>query len=667
MSVKKPLVALTYTIIIAVVFIFIKLGIVANYKTGFYSLLIFAALVAVFHFLGNNSIIDKSGTYKWKIWMEFLMVLIISSLIFFMLPPIIFDDTGFVLRYLENFYDGYLFRYNVQDSPVYGISGFIHGLYSGLLCFFHIAKPHQALLISNYTGFIFTGWYIYLILKKLVNRQAMPFLIWVICITCTPRYLLVANAGLETTLHLTFVFGAIYYLVTQKARPFFLFTALMIISKLDAVPVAFTGIFYYLVFRLNIYNDKRELLKDTRLIVLYFIIPLAIGMGCITLLFGSPLPQSAFAKLYYHSHPNNHWFPFLEYFLGDYQRIALLGSGLAFWLMNVAEVIWKKDWALSVNGLFGSMFLAILALYYFYNPGERMLWYYSMPELFVTIQVVYSVYHYSNTYIGGKYANATVLLFLFFFSNIAWKDAYDNLKYLETATIVAEGERTKIGRDIAAMGNSGQVLMAGHGLISHPFKGYVIDMTGLNSRVATRYQLKIDSIIADYKPDFMVSHSNNIAVDLSNKYNYELVHIYRNITLYNNYSWVLLRKSAASGKRLLTYPDEKLNAGGYTTSGLGITLQPVNGALRLADTLKAAKKILHIGLKTARTDNVIAYSIFKNGELWKTETIKNTQGEGNNLHINDYEMEVSGADSVIFTSANQQEFQVVQPLYEIFR
>src|SRR6202008_4290115 len=105
-----------------------------------------------------------------KKWVEFLLVISITSLIFYFLPRIFYDDAGFILRHLDHFSQGYWFRYNINDPPVYGISGFIHGVFCGMLCLLHLASPEQALMISNLVGFIATSWFLFLLTKTLVKE-----------------------------------------------------------------------------------------------------------------------------------------------------------------------------------------------------------------------------------------------------------------------------------------------------------------------------------------------------------------------------------------------------------------------------------------------------------------------------------------------------------------
>lgn len=68
--------------------------------------------------------------------------------------------------------------------------------------------------------------------------------------------------------------------------------------------------------------------KASSICRLIFLFPLTAGFIAITLLFGSPLPQSACAKLYYHNHPADSWFPFLVNFTTNNLKFLLVVVGI---------------------------------------------------------------------------------------------------------------------------------------------------------------------------------------------------------------------------------------------------------------------------------------------------------------------------------------------------
>src|SRR5687767_8031350 len=218
---------------------------------------------------------EKAGTRFKNIlqhpFTEFLSILIISSGIFLLTPHFFFDDAGFILRYLDHFREGYFFRFNIQDAPVYGISGFLHGLFTGSLCWLHITTPEQALWVSNFLGFIVSGYFLFLILKKWIQPYWLVFPLWLLVLGSSKMFLSVASCGLETPLHMAFILSTIYFLIVKKDRPFFLMSALSIVSKLDAVPVV--GVLYMFYLILNFPEIKANVKKTAIRFILFFILP----------------------------------------------------------------------------------------------------------------------------------------------------------------------------------------------------------------------------------------------------------------------------------------------------------------------------------------------------------------------------------------------------------
>ena len=597
----------------------------------------------------------------------FLLVLVLSTLLFFSLPNLVFDDAAIVLRYMDNFGKGHFFKYNATDAPIYGISGFIHGLLGGLLVYLHIAGSEQALLISNYIGFVFASWFIYLTYKTLITSRGFAFAAWCVTIVAARSFLDVANSGLETPLHLAFVMGAVYFFISRQKRTFYFFSALMVVSKLDAVPVAAALFFYYVIVRVDWKSGKTALLKELKWCTLYFLLPVLAGMLCLIALFGSPLPQSAFAKLHYHPHPKDSWFPFLKYFENNTFKLLLLVAGLLLWFINILEVIWKRNHRLLIHGLFGSLFIAGMALYYFYNPLEQMIWYYAMPELLLIIQVVYGTWYYFTTYtfIPARYARVGLLLFLFSLSMLGAKDTLSSLWALQEATDVAETERTAIGAYIRDISTTQDTLLSSHGLPTRFFKGYVIDLSGLNSKLATQYHLNADSIIAGFKPTLIINHAFPILPEILNRYNYKVLGVYRNITLFGNYSWVLLKRMTPAGMHKIKLLDTGLNKQAYFTQGLVIKMPSRGGVIILKDTFNAAEKQVHIGIAATNEKYTLHAYLYKNGVFVKTTQQRVSAFSTRYSKINDVRVDISGADSVVFTLPQAPAFEIVEPIYEL--
>lgn len=114
-----------------------------NSSLTFGLLLVFAGLI--FHF----------SKQKLGPWLDLIFAGIIAGILYAIWPHTFFDDAGFILRYLENTKQGGWFRFNADELPVYGISGFIHGLFCSVLVVLSGISPENALHVSNLTGLFF--------------------------------------------------------------------------------------------------------------------------------------------------------------------------------------------------------------------------------------------------------------------------------------------------------------------------------------------------------------------------------------------------------------------------------------------------------------------------------------------------------------------------------
>lgn len=602
-------------------------------------------------------------------WIEFSGIVLLSSLLFLSIPHFFFDDSGFILRHLDHFKEGYLFKFNTEDPSVYGISGFVHGVFTGLLCWLHIASPEQALYISNYLGFVLSAFVIFRIFKRLIPQYGLVVLLWVLVITSSKMYLNVASCGLETPLHLAIVLSGVYFLLSDRLKLFLLFTAFMILSKLDAVPVAGVLLLFYLLKISNSLKGIGVVQKHLALIIVYFILSLSAGLIFITLIFGSPLPQSAFAKIYYHTHSTEHWFPFLEYFINSSLRLILLGLFLILGSMHLAETIIRKSLSHLKQFLWGMLFLGIMALYYFYNPGEKMMWYYAMPELFLMIQVFYSIQYFIRNHIRFKWVNALVLAIWALFAGFIWTDVYNSFNWLKSSVQVIENERTKIGMYLGEMSKPNEILVSGHGLLSRPFKGYVLDISGLNSKVATDYRLRADSIISSFQPDYIINHATPGYLNIYNQFNYEIIGLYRDITIQGYSSWILLKKIGTKGpKHSVGIWDESFTRSSQVKTSQVYSIIGNGNSIAIYDNYVAQEKYLHIGVERMEQNWDLQHITYKNGQQIAIQNINipafGINPDSPSQQIFDLKIDISNVDSIVFNSS-QPNLRLIEPLFEL--
>jgi hypothetical protein len=637
-------------------------GYTVLYRLALFALLLLTA--AAMHFMvkkNNHSFVNNN-------YFQFGFCAAVCIIIYLFIPVIILDDAAIILRYMDNFSKGIFFKYNASDAPVYGVSGFLHGLLGGTLSYLKITTATNSLKVSNIAGFIISAWYLFKVYKKISNHLTVTLLAFLFTITSAGMFLLVVKTGMETPLHLAFIMAGIYYLLINRHTLFFLCGALMIISKLDALPVLAVCFGYFIVQNsATIFSVKSK--KIAIDFLLYFLLPALAGFAFITVIFGSPLPQSAFAKLYYHAHPNNHWFPFLTYFLNNRFLLVLLVAALTLWAMAVAEFFIKKDRQLLQNSLFGSVFLSQMALYYYYNPGEQMIWYYAIPEFFLMVQLVTGIIHFVWNNSVFRQIPAMVVLVLFFatFCFNAWYKIMLDMEGLRIASILAEGERTKIGKYIAAQSTVKDTLAAGHGLTCRPFPGYVLDVSGLNSKLATDYKLNGDELIKKFRPRFMINHGFPGLLVIGNKYNYRLVNIYRNINLYNALPWVLLERNTDTDKGFTLQPaDTTLNKKGLQYMGSVLWFTSQQGVVGIRDTAMANSRYLHVGIKNEWLPQILVEGFFQGRSTGQLKPFITSTDEHSGAMCN-LKVDISKTDSVAFTLKSNMPFSLAEPVYELIK
>lgn len=394
----------------------------------------------------------------------------------FLIPPI--DDAAIVMRYLENFKLGYFYRYNIEDGPVFGISGFWYGFFSGMLSWMGLT-PIWSMMTASMIGsilFFYTLFEVLYVVSGSLMVSVLGVLVFSSASFFLPQSLFL---GLETPLHLWFVASTILFFLAKREKIFYVFCALTVVSKLDASFIVL-GLVFLNIARAYLDNQAFKSVING---LTYFGIPLIVWVIFSTYLFGSPIPQTFIAKYYFHGKaPKTSWFPFLETMLQNpSQKLSLiLILGLTF--ASSIYFILKKRYFQASN-VFLILGLGTLALYYFYNPGEKMLWYYPLPEfllLMAAISASLELFEMRATRINTFFSTVSLLIIgvIVYLQYPLQNSVFVNFRQLSG---MHEKERMEMG----AMANSiapesGAVLWTSHGFPAYMFKGYVIDYSGLN-------------------------------------------------------------------------------------------------------------------------------------------------------------------------------------------
>jgi hypothetical protein len=510
------------------------------YITGLFAL---SALVALL--LGQY-------VYRRNNWLDLALdagIAVATAVIIFRLyPGEFYDDAGFVLRYMENFEKGYFYAFNPGDGPVFGISSPFQGLVNGAICSTGVWLPEQALRRTAFIGLTTLTFLLIRILRK-TSDKSNDFLLYAgLVLISSKMFLAVMKAGLETPMHIAVVLAAFWSYYHGRTRLMWAMLALAVISKLDAVPLVLVIGLAWLA------GNYRALLpfgfrnKQLLNILFFAVLPVGIWVAVATHFFGSPLPQSAFAKIHYHSHPDDYWFPFfVRYAKDDFYKYLLLAAALLSAVLFITALVRRtiSDLRLLLPGV---AFTGTMVLYYFYNPGERMMWYYAMPDLLLLLQLVLSLRYVLNmiedwrirsgvTYVTG------LAMFVFIFP-----DVYGGKYWLNEYLNTVEYERNEIGKYIATRVPEHDTVMVWHGLPGRYTKGYVLDMSGLNSKLVTEYKRDMKAITEKFRPNYTVNHRFSDYCDVITFPPYSLDTIFYDITAYGNPSWQIYKRVGGEAK-----------------------------------------------------------------------------------------------------------------------
>lgn len=480
--------------------------------------------------------------------------LMLTTYLFGTLPRTFFDDSGFTLRYLDNFKSGYFYTFNPEDGPVFGISGFLNLLFCFLISFFTGLPSKIILLLSNTLGLFFSSWFLLKILNEFFKNQRIIIPVWLMIFLSSKHLLIVSFTGMETPFHLALLLGATWFMIKNKISLAFLFISLSVVSKLDAVASGVVLLIYLLLSNLDNLKSSPGFKSFIKKAIIFAFLPLLIFLITTLMIFGSPLPQSAYAKVFYYQHPETSLSPFLEpifsnTFTANWMILCLFLSIVMFALIYLRK---KRENTLLFLPVL--IMLSLIALYHFYNPAEKMLWYYAIPSFFLSFQI-FLVF---GNFVLQEYRK--IRFISLFFAIVSFMmiriDIDNSLKWMKKTMNIVENERILIGSYLGEISNGNQILLSKHGHISRFFKGYVIDNSGLNSKLATDYHLNTYALAKDFSPDFMINHAYSDFISTVNKLNYRLNDAFYDLTLNDNYEWLLFKKVIDSNEyKLIKIPD----------------------------------------------------------------------------------------------------------------
>lgn len=398
--------------------------------------------------------------------------------------PVI-DDSAIVMRYLVNFQKGHFFTYNIGDGPVFGISGFWLGISAGLLSWIGLA-PQAALMT---VALIASALFFFAVLRILQHASGNLLVTLLVGagVFASAAYMQKALfLGLETPLHLWLVAEMVLAHLKERGRLFYLMAAVCIVSKLDACFL----VGFLIILRAHEAWRAGELAAEVRRAFVFFGLPLMLWVLIASLLFGNPIPQSFLSKfLFRQKAPQTSWFPFLEPMIDSHRgfvSMLLIGGSMVLAVLARARG-WLQEKA---SATFAMLFAGTMALYYVYNPGEKMPWYYPLPE-FLALMCVACLpigLFRSVPATGGRghFRRGMVLVSVLLLIGVVTQRAplaRNAIPEAKAWQMVFEKERMESGllaNQVAPKDRP--VLWTGHGYPAYLFDGYVVDYAGLNFR-----------------------------------------------------------------------------------------------------------------------------------------------------------------------------------------
>ena len=391
----------------------------------------------------------------------------------------------------------------------------------------------------NFLGLSALFYFLLCTLKRKTENQLLAISAAFLVVMASTQFQFAATAGLETNFHLAIVFAGVYFFFSGARKWMWLFFALSVISKLDTVPLITILSLIHLWEKRSDYFGSNWV-EHWKTGLLYAGIPLAGFVALTFILFDGPFPQSAYSKLYHHSHPSEHWFPFLELMLKHDNRATLVGFSILIPLIHLVLSFVQKRFRLQDFGLLLG-FIGTMGLFYIYNPVERMSWYYAMPELLLYSQLVLSVdwiARKADSQINEKLAFGGYALMFAALCISAVPMTTSEKKWTDKYMASVEGERLEIGAFIAELPAS-DTLVAAHGHFGAYYKGYVLDLSGWNSKLATDHGLNPYAILSTYKPKYFIHHANDNLVGIAEELGYHPLKEWTKIEEYDYPKWVL--------------------------------------------------------------------------------------------------------------------------------
>jgi hypothetical protein len=202
----------------------------------------------------------------------------------------------------------------------------------------------------------------------------------------------------------------------------------------------------------------------------------------------------------------------------------------------------KKDLA-SKCSVFVAGCIGVTLLFWAFNPEERMIWYYVLPQTSLILGAVAALISIpglvsKNRFVALRFAVCMVLLvFLPFSANSAKRWALATGSWIRSI----EPERIAVGKWIRLAAAPTDRLFAGHGHIARYAHLYTYDYTGLNSPIIIDLHQQGKELLHELQPEWIARHGL-LPIELQKDPGYELVASFYGISLAGWPAWRVSRK-----------------------------------------------------------------------------------------------------------------------------
>jgi hypothetical protein len=205
--------------------------------------------------------------------------------------------------------------------------------------------------------------------------------------------------------------------------------------------------------------------------------------------------------------------------------------------------------------------VAVLALYVVYNPGERMPWYYVLPQALLVLGAVCGLFRV----LRDQRRVAAVLIVVLglgaalpeTISRAERRIRYD-LNYIQGI----EPERIAIGRFIHENALPEDRLLTGHGYVARYARIHTYDSTGLNSPEVTRLRAERKYLPDALHPEWIAWHAG-LPWDTQREFGYRLERTYYARSARGNPAWRVWHR--APGPLALVADTEDIQGGEIQT------------------------------------------------------------------------------------------------------